>query len=931
MMMVDQRRGRPGGPPDSPDPPPDDDDTNRRRGNPSRISAWRRIWAPFLAGFVTAAGVFSGIASSLSSPNPSQVLLATMGSVLPGFFAAWQTREQLIEKENGETGPNGEPLALQELPPDVADFTGRDELTVRLSEILSPPSEGLRDAIPIVAVCGKGGVGKTALSLHIAHKVARHYPDGQLYIDLRGVEEQVLDPAHVLAGFLRGLGVDGSDIPESLDDRTRMFRGRVGTRRILVFLDNALDERQVKHLIPGSPTCGVIITSRSRLPGLPGCHTESLDVMEPSQALELLGKVLGPARLAAEEEAAGRIAQLCGFLPLALRIAAARLASRPAWRLDWFAARLGDEQNRLNLLKVGDMEVRASLALSYNSRSDGEKEAFRILGILRTTAFPAWNLAVLTETDLAAAEETAEHLVDAELLEVSGIDSVGMIRYRFHDLLRDYARERLADEEADTTKKAALRRTVNAYTAMAREASAVLQPGVLQTTEPDAVPIIPEIVRGNPRSWFTAERSALVLLVTQAFEAQLWNETWKLAEPLIAMFNWRADWKDWEDTHLIALQAAERAGSTLGQAVIRNNLGLLYRELGRFDEAISLTADSVAAFNELDDGHREALARRNLADAYRFKGLLDLAISSFQSSLEVFERYSDQRSAAGALTGMADALRGLSRWEESESRFERSISIYTQVGDRAEETRAKVMLAMVHRDRWRNTSAEALLREGIVAFAELGDKRWEAQSMRLLGTVLRNDGKVTEAVEFLDRCLPAFEDLLDRRLIAVTLRNRGDSFRVIRDYEKAEADFLQALPMFTALGDGRWAARTRVSLADMQRNLHQWEAAEENARAALQYFRELNDRPAEARALRELGMLFRDRAQWDEAQDIFEQSRVIFADLRDELWVARILDGLARLHEMRGQPTQRLREEIARKCRQSGVSPDRQAACLAEW
>jgi len=820
---------------------------------------------------------------------------------------------------------------LKELPPDVADFTGREELVSRLTGLLAPPARRSREAIPVVAVCGKGGIGKTALSLHVAHKVAHHYPDGQLYIDLRGVEDQVLDPALVLAGFLRGLGVDNGDIPESLDDRARMFRGRASTRRILVFLDNASDENQVQHLIPASPRCGVLITSRSRLAGLSGCHTEPLDVMEPEQALDLLGKGIGIVRLSAEDEAARRIAHLCGYLPLALRIVAARLASRPTWRLDWFAERLGDEQNRLNILKVGNMEVRASLALSYNSRSAEDKRAFRMLGLLRAATFPAWNLAVLTESVLTDAEETAERLVDAELLEVSGIDSVGMVRYRFHDLLRDYAREVLAAEEQESVQKAALSRTVSAYVAMAREASAVLQPGALHTPSTDGIPIAPETVRGNARAWFASERSGLVLLVTQAFEAELWSETWKIAEPLIAMFNWRADWKDWEDTHRIALQAADHAGSTAGKAVIQNNLGLLYRELGRFDEAIGLIEASVTAFSELGDEHREALARRNLADAYRFKGLLNAAISSFQSSLDVFERYSDQRSVAGAVGGMADALRGLSRWEESEIRFSRSLDLYSQLGDRGEEARTKIMLAMVYRDRWRNAPAVSLLREGIAAFAELGDKRGEAQSVRLLGTVLRNDGEVASAVEHFDRCLPIFEDLLDRRFIAIVLRNRGDAFRILGDYQRAEADLRQALPMFTALNDGRWAARTRVSLADMQRNQCQWEAAEENARNALQYFREIDDRPAEARALRELGMIFRDRAQWDLARDHFERSRAIFTDLHDDLWIARVLEGLARLHELRGQDAQTFRRQIVEICRRCDVPPDRQATCLAEW
>jgi len=761
--------------------------------------------------------------------------------------------------------------------------------------------------------------------------VSRHYPDGQLYIDLRGVEDQVLDPADVLAGFLRRLGTGDNDIPESLDDRARMFRSRASTRRILVFLDNAVDERQVEHLIPSAAQCGVLITSRSRLVGLSSCHSESLDVMDPDSALDLLRNVIGPSRLAAEEDAARRITRLCGFLPLALRIVAARLASRPAWRLDWFADRLGNEQNRLDLLKVGNLEVRASLALSYDSRVDAEKRAFRMLGLLKAATFPAWNLADLTDVSVAAAEAMAEQLVDAELLEVSGIDALGLVRYRFHDLLRDYARERLATEEAENARKAALRRLLTSYTVLAREASSVLQTGALYAPPTGNLPLAPEAVRVSPRAWFASERSALVLLVSQAFDLELWDESWQLAEPLTAMFNWRADWRDWEETHQVALQAAERAGSSAGQAVIQNNLGLLYRELGRFDDAIGLLTASAGTFAASGDEHREALARRNLGDAYRYKGLLEAAISSFQTSVDAFERYADQRSIAGALGGMADAMRGLSRWEESESRFSRALDIYRQVGDPREEARTKMMLAMLHRDRWRNAPAAALSREGTTAFAELGDKRGEAQAVRLLGTVLRNDGQVAEGIACFDQCLPVFEDLLDRRFIAIVLRNRGDAFRILGDYDKAEADLRQALPMFEALNDERWAARTRVSLGDMYRRQQQWEAAEDNARAALLRFQSIDDRPAEARAHRELGLLFRDRAQWDTAHDHFEQSRALFTALGDELWLARALDGLARLKELRGQDSQTLRQQVVDICGRCDVPPDRQAVCLAEW
>src|SRR4029450_13637306 len=269
----------------------------------------------------------------------------------------------------------------------------------------------------------------------------------QLYANLRGAQAHALDPAEVLASFLRELGVDSAVVPEHLDERARMFRARLAGRRVLVVLDNASSEAQVRPMQPGSPGCAVLVTSRTRMAALAGRAPAALDVMPVEQAVDLLRKVVGPDRVAAEGPAAAEIARLCGCLPLALWVAGARLASRPLWRLEWFAARLGDEHRRLDLLKVGDLEVRASFALSYEGRDELEQRAFRMLGLLQAPDFPAWMPAALLDPGLEAAEEAREGRVDAQFIEPAGFDGVDQPRYRFHDLLRDFARECLDESE----------------------------------------------------------------------------------------------------------------------------------------------------------------------------------------------------------------------------------------------------------------------------------------------------------------------------------------------------------------------------------------------------------------------------------------------------------------------------------------------------
>ena len=233
----------------------------------------------------------------------------------------------------------------------------------------------------------KGGVGKTTLAVHAAHQLRTQFPDGQLYVNLRGVEAQALDPPEVLGRFLRALGVEGHSIPDDVDERADLYRSLMADRRALVLLDNAADEAQVRPLLPAGAGNAVLVTSRTRLTGLAGAEVIDLDVLPPEQAVELLGKIAGAHRIAREPAAAQVIAALCGYLPLALRIAGARLAAKPHWRLQRLAHRLAEQQRRLDELTAGDLEVRASVGLSYHGLGEREQRAFRLLGLLEVPDF----------------------------------------------------------------------------------------------------------------------------------------------------------------------------------------------------------------------------------------------------------------------------------------------------------------------------------------------------------------------------------------------------------------------------------------------------------------------------------------------------------------------------------------------------------------
>jgi DNA-binding SARP family transcriptional activator len=372
------------------------------------------------------------------------------GSALHRLERAILTGDPLLE------APRSHSIAPAQLPADITDFTGRKPQLTHLSAATDRP------ATVLVAITGKAGVGKTTLAVHAAHRLRAQYPDGQLFVDLRGTQATPLPAADVLARFLRSLGVDGAAIPDDAEECAALYRSLLAGRRLLILLDDAACEAQLRSLLPGSPGCAVLVTSRARLAGLGGAQLVELDVFEPDQAVELLARVAGPQRVAAEPAAAREIVRLCGFLPLAVRVAGARLGARPHWPLSRLEADLSDDRARLDNLRLGDLQVRASFALSYENLDVMARRAFRLLGLLEIRDFTPWVTAALLDVPQASAEELMDTLVDQHLLEVSGRDATGRLRYRFHDLLRAYAREVVLTQEPEASRRAALDRMLAA-------------------------------------------------------------------------------------------------------------------------------------------------------------------------------------------------------------------------------------------------------------------------------------------------------------------------------------------------------------------------------------------------------------------------------------------------------------------------------------
>jgi DNA-binding SARP family transcriptional activator len=358
-------------------------------------------------------------------------------------------------------------VAPRQLPSDTADLTGFEQQTAEAVDQLLQAVQGT--AVPMMVISGPGGVGKTTLAVHIAHRLRRDFPDGQLYVHLRGGTAQPAPVGEMLGRFLLALSVPASTMPSTVEERSEQFRTTVAGRRILVVLDDAASAAQIRPLLPGEAPCAVIITCRARLGDLAGATSIDLDMLEPAHAVALLGRIAGPTRVGAAPDAAERIVELCGRLPLAIRIAGARLASRPDRSVAWLANRLGHERNRLTELRTGGLEVRGSLATSYLSLSEPERTAFRALACLDGD-FPGWVAGPLLDVRPVEVEAAVDGLVRARLLDIAGVDALGQPRYRFHDLVRLYGRELAESTDPIERRTAAVTRLAGAWLELAHTA-----------------------------------------------------------------------------------------------------------------------------------------------------------------------------------------------------------------------------------------------------------------------------------------------------------------------------------------------------------------------------------------------------------------------------------------------------------------------------
>ncbi|MFF9900454.1 BTAD domain-containing putative transcriptional regulator [Streptomyces longispororuber] len=613
--------------------------------------------------------------------------------------------------------PAAEPAAgivrPAQLPATVQDFTGRVSFVKELSDILST-AEGR--VMAVSALAGIGGVGKTALAVHVAHAARPHFPDGQLYVDLQGAGPRVAEPETVLGAFLRALGTADSAIPDTLEERAALFRSVLDGRRVLVLLDNARDAAQVRPLLPGTEGCAALVTSRTRMVDLAGAHLVDLDVMSPDEALQLFTKIVGEERVASERKAALDVVAACGFLPLAIRIAASRLASRRTWTVSTLAAKLADERRRLDELQAGDLAVAATFELGYGQLEPAQARAFRLLGLADGPDISLTAAAAMLDLPVEDTEDLLESLVDTSLLE-----SAAPGRYRYHDLVRLYARacaER--DELPPSARTAALSRLLDFYLSSAARVYAIERPGdrTVDHLEPVDHPLPGFTDDTKALDWLHTEAACILACVQQS----LTPDGLRRAVDLL----------------LAAKDLAESGASSL-----------------RYELATRAVRDAAAAARDL---RTEGRARVSLAQVLSKVGRFEQAAAELERASALAAETGDPWTQGNAANELAIATYCMHQYAASETHVLRALEVFQGDGNRHSEASALCNWSRIVIMLGRTTQAIDLARQGMAIYEELGLTFRLANARYALGIGLSQAGRHAEGLEQLTEALRVFAE-----------------------------------------------------------------------------------------------------------------------------------------------------------------------------
>ncbi|MEV6847125.1 tetratricopeptide repeat protein [Actinoplanes sp. NPDC051411] len=727
------------------------------------------------------------------------------------------------------------------LPGDVADFTGREAEVAQLLAML-PATAGT--AVVVSAIDGMAGIGKTALAVHAAHRLTDRYPDAQLFLDLHAhtVGRGPVDPHSALDTLLRALGVESRDIPDGLDDRAARWRAELAQRRALIVLDNAANAAQVRPLMPGSANCLALITSRRRLTDLDGARTIPLDVLPPADAASLFAQVVGDDRGATGAPETAVVVRLCGFLPLAIRIAAARLRSRPVWTARDLADRLRGEHRRLAELSTGDRSVAGAFLLSYQQLSPARQSLFRRLGLHPGADVDAHAAAALAGIDPDDAERHLEYLVDVHLL-----DQTRAGRYRPHDLLRHFAADLARREEPEADRRQSVTRLLDYYLHGAHVACGQLdrrgQRVTIALTDPPRQPATRSSF-ADALAWCDAERANLISATHHAAEHGWPTHAWQLPVLLWEYFRVRGSYRESLALHEVALTAATDLGDHQAWAEIQRDCGITSERLGRYAEAA--------------DRHRQALAR--------------------------YRQIGDERGAGATLANLGVVQERLGRYHDAIDHYQQSLVLRRKVGDEWGEGSTLSSLGLVYERLGKFSPALDHHQQALALRRKTGDKRGEGATLTCIGMVYERLGRYEEALDHHQQALVLMRAGADTQGEGAALGNLGNVYRNLGRYREACEHHEHSLATMRKVGDRNSESEVLNDLGETYLAMGSAARAVSHHEAALALAREVHVRPQEARAHNGIARARREtdpgdaRDHWRQALDIYLELEVPEAD-----------------------------------------------------
>jgi DNA-binding SARP family transcriptional activator/tetratricopeptide (TPR) repeat protein len=717
-------------------------------------------------------------------------------------------------------GDRPAPVTPRQLPAAPAHFTGRAGELEALSELLGKAAR-TGGTIVISAISGTAGVGKTALAVQWAHQVADRFPDGQLYVNLRGYDpDQPMTAADALAGFLRALGVAGVVIPVRADERAALYRSLLAGRRMLIVADNAADVEQVRPLLPGTHSCVAVVTSRDSLGGLvarDGALRLDLDLMPPEEAVGLLRALIG-GRVDADPGAAAALADQCSRLPLALRVAAELAVGRPAAPLADLVNELADQQRPLDILNAGGdprTAVRAVFSWSFQYLDVGTARAFRMLGLHPGPDIDRYAAAALTGTTRERADQVLGLLARAQLIQFTGPG-----RYGMHDLLRAYARELGTAQDTRDERRAALTLLFDYYLHTAAAAMNTLIPAERHRRPHVPQPAAPAPPVAGPvaaRAWLDAERAILVAVAGHAASEGWPGHAAHLAAILFRYFEVGGHYPEGRVVHTHALHAARQSGDRTAQADALRSLGALDARQGRYQQAVGQLRQALAIFREIGDYTGEARTLGYLGIVDWWQGRYRQAAVHLGRALAIFREIGDQFGQVATLNNLGLALIRRGRYRAAANCFQQALALSREIGYRNDEAQALDNLGCVERMQGRYQQAAVHHQQALAVFREIGHRSSEAYALDNLGVVERMQGRCQQAADQHEQALILFREIGDLFGEAQALNGIGETLRASGRPGHAHIQHASALSLASQIGDEYGQARAHDGLAHCHR------------------------------------------------------------------------------------------------------------------